>query len=152
LTSGEGPGAEVHAASFIRQRRMILDRELRSNQAELSRILVHEVFHFVWVRLSNNARNSWRGVLEKEIEQHARGELGWSSEYRKTALLGESARSFASRRWSEYSCESFCDTAAWIYAAFLAEHEEHTLAARFRKTRRAWFAGLIEAHGGGLWV
>jgi hypothetical protein len=43
------------------------------------------------------------------------------------------------RRWREYCCESFCDTAAWLYAG-VARHEEFTLAAPLRAARRKWFA------------
>ena len=37
----------VHAATFIRQRRIVLDAELLSSDDELRRILIHELFHFV---------------------------------------------------------------------------------------------------------
>jgi len=50
------------------------------------------------------------------------------------------------RGWREYLCESFCDTGAWLYAG-VKGHDEYTLAARFRKRRRAWFA---EAFRGGV--
>ena len=30
------------------------------------------------------------------------------------------------RRWREYCCESFCDTAAWMYSG-VERHEEFTL-------------------------
>ena len=42
----------------------------------------------------------------------------------------------------EYCCESFCDTAAWLYAG-AASHAEFTLALRFRRRRQAWFAQNI---------
>ena len=53
------------------------------------------------------------------------------------------------RRWSEYACESFCDTAAWLYAG-AGEHAEFTLAARWSEARRAWFAALEARHPAGL--
>lgn len=124
---------EVHAATFIRQRRIVLDRALLARRTELSRILIHELFHFVWVRLSNAQRNGYGAALEDELAARARGELGWSSEMRKQAL---GAR--AGCAWREYICESFCDTAAWLYSG-ARRHEEFTLAQRFRKRRAAWF-------------
>lgn len=147
LLTGGGHGTEVHAASFIRRRRIVFDEALRHNAAELSRILVHEIFHFAWVRLSNRSRQSWRQILRYEFARGARGELGWSSESRKSAIRS-SAGVTPDRVWSEYSCESFCDTAAWIYAAG-GEHEEFTLARRFRELRRTWFRS-IESHGAGV--
>ena len=140
LHSGEGPGAEVHAASFLRRRELVLDEALRDDGPELARILTHELFHFVWIRLGNRQRQDWEAVLLKELAARARGELGWSAECRKQRLSGEDWRE-RKRRWREYCCESFCDTAAWIYGG-LGDHDEFTLAERFRARRRAWFAHL----------
>ena len=58
---------------------------------------------------------------------------------RKQALRGTSGR-----RWREYLCESFCDTAAWLYSG-LPSHEEFTLAPRFRRPRARWFADRFSA-------
>jgi hypothetical protein len=128
LRSGASGGAAVHAASFIRKREMVLELELVSEAHEMARVLVHELFHFAWVRLSNQARRSFESLIETEIAMGARGELGWSSEMRKTA--GGKRR--------DYICESFCDTAAWLYAG-LAKHDEFTLAKRHRVVRARWF-------------
>jgi hypothetical protein len=144
----QAPGEAVHAASSIRHRQMIFDQELRRNPAELSRILVHELFHFAWVRLSNDTRRSWGALVEVEMARRARGELGWSAEWRKQLLVATSG-SAPGRRWSEYACESFCDTAAWLYAG-AGEHAEFTLAARWSEARRAWFAALEARHPAGL--
>jgi len=57
---------------------------------ELSRILVHELFHFAWVRLSNDTRRSWGALVEVEMARRARGELGWSAEWRKQLLVATS--------------------------------------------------------------
>jgi hypothetical protein len=141
-------GEAVHAASSIRHRQLIFDQELRRNPAELSRILVHEVFHFAWVRLSNDTRRSWGALLELEMARRARGELGWSAEWRKRLFVATSG-SAPGRRWSEYACESFCDTAAWLYAG-AGDHAEFTLAARWTGARRAWFATLEARHPAGL--
>ena len=130
-------GQEVHAATFIRQRRIVLDRALLASRAELGRILVHELFHFVWVRLSNAQRHGYAAAIENELEARARGELGWSAEMRKRALASR-----AGRAWREYVCESFCDTAAWLYSG-VRRHQEFTLAPRFRERRAAWFAAAF---------
>ena len=148
LRTGGGRGTEVHAASFIRERRLVFDQSLRTDPGELSRILIHELFHFVWVRLSNGARQSWRQLLAHEFDRGARGELGWSADIRKSAIRSSTTVT-ASRAWSEYSCESFCDTAAWIYAS-AGEHEEFTLARRFRAIRRAWFRTMASHRNGGM--
>jgi hypothetical protein len=146
LRLGGSRGAEVHAASFIRERRVVLDEALRGDAVELRRILVHELFHFAWVRLPNAERDAWKRHLRHEVDARARGELGWSAESRKSALArGGSVTS--PRAWSEYCCESFCDTAAWMYAA-AGEHAEFTLAAGRRAARRAWFYALVRRQGG----
>ena len=104
---------------------------------------MHEIFHFAWVRLSNQTRRSWEGVLAAELAVRARGELGWSSEWRKNKLRQDKlALSDVRGRkpaWRRYVCESFCDTSAWLYAG-LRVHDEYTLAAGPRRVRRAWFA------------
>jgi hypothetical protein len=128
---------EIHAGAFLRERRIAFDAELGADRRELARIFVHELFHFVWLRLGNARRWSWEDVLQGELEAHARGELGWSAEWRKQALAPEDCRN-RSRRWREYACESFCDTAAWMFSGVRA-HAEFTLGRRFRERRRRWF-------------
>jgi hypothetical protein len=126
------------AATHIPRRRILLDAGLLAQPGEFERILVHEIFHFAWVRLSNQTRRSWEGVLAAELAARARGELGWSSEWRKNKLT----RAGILRRtpaWRRYICESFCDTAAWLCAG-LRRHGEYTLSARPRRIRRRWFA------------
>jgi len=126
-------GQEVHAATFIRQRLIVLDSALHGNRANLRRILLHELFHFAWARLGNAARHEYEVVIGDEMKARARGELGWSSEMRKKELRRRSGRG-----WREYACESFCDTAAWLHSG-IKRHEEFTLALRFRKRRKVWF-------------
>jgi hypothetical protein len=137
LESGEGKGREVHAASFLRERRIVLDGALRQQPGELARILVHELFHFVWLRAGNPARRSYEILLADELRRRARGELGWSAECRKVELDTRD-RTTRSRAWREYACESFCDTAAWLWAR-AEEHDEYTLRKRFRTGRQTWF-------------
>jgi hypothetical protein len=128
----------VHAGSFLRERRIALD----CTHAEFPRIFVHEVAHFIWLRLGNASRFHYEDLVRSEIAVRARGELGWSAEWRKNAL-GTGDVAGRTRRWREYCCESFCDTAAWIYSG-VARHEEFTLGVRWRRGRRAWFAGVLE--------
>jgi hypothetical protein len=126
------------AATHIPRRVILLDAGLLDQPGEFERILVHEIFHFVWVRLSNQTRRSWEGILAGELAARARGELGWSAEWRKTKVGRPDVR----RRtpgWRRYVCESFCDTSAWLYAG-LRQHDEYTLAAPARRARRSWFA------------
>lgn len=131
-------GEPVHAGSHIRERLIILDEWLAAHPRELSRILIHEVFHFAWGRLGNARRNEFGKLVRNEFARRARGELGWSAEYRKLALLREGLGDIESARWREYICESFCDTAAWLYSG-IAEHDEFTLGARHRRRRERWF-------------
>jgi hypothetical protein len=128
----------VHAGSFLRERRIAFD----CTRAEFPRVFVHELFHFVWLRAGNQVRRSWETHLASEFVAHVRGELGWSAEWRKSALVSVDRRA-RTRRWREYCCESFCDTAAWLYSG-VARHPEFTIAARFRARRRAWFGNSIE--------
>jgi hypothetical protein len=156
LYSGRAFGHPVHAGSFIRKREIVLDRELERQPKELARILVHELFHFAWVRLGNQRRRSFEALLREEWERGARGELGWSAEWRKRAILKraidaagagnpEDSGSLAgSAAWREYLCESFCDTGAWIYSG-VRRHPEYTLAARHRDRRAEWFRGAFQA-------
>jgi hypothetical protein len=144
LYSNRPRGQPVYAGSFIRKRRIVLDRELESQPRELARILVHELFHFAWVRLGNPARRSDEVLVRAEWTQRARGELGWSAESRKRMLLKRSSRPAVSAAWREYLCESFCDTAAWIYSG-IRRHPEYTLAARHRDRRAQWFRAVFGA-------
>jgi hypothetical protein len=129
----------VHAGTFVRERRMAFD----CSRAEFRRIFVHELFHFIWVRLGNPARRSYELLVKGEWQARARGELGWSAEWRKRALPAGEVQS-RGRRWREYCCESFCDTAAWLYSG-ARRHGEFTLAETHRARRRAWFAQRIES-------
>jgi hypothetical protein len=128
LRDRRGP---VHAGAFLRERRIAFD----CTRAEFPRIFAHEAAHFVWLRLGNPARRRWEALLASET---AKGELGWSSQWRKSELT-VADRSARTRRWREYCCEAFCDTAAWLWSG-VARHPEFTLAERYRGARRRWFA------------
>jgi hypothetical protein len=132
-------GTAVHAASFIRERRVVLERELLTNPALLRLILVHEFFHFIWPCLSNELRESYSGLLETELGSGARGEIGESSSVRKDAFAA------GGRCWKEYVCESFCDTGAWLYSG-IERHRTFRLAIRWQKARRNWFRGAFERY------
>lgn len=130
-------GNPAHAATFIRGRETILDPALKKHPGQHRRVLLHEHFHFAWVRLGNRRRAAWEAFLKAEWEAHARGEAGWSAEWRKQKL---SAADIAqrTRRWREYCCESFCDTAAFVMDA-RSDRSEVTLSAGRRRARIAWF-------------
>ncbi len=122
----------------------MLDAALLSSPREMTRILVHEIFHFVWMRLGNSTRRAYEHLLRREIQRGAKGELGWSAELRKQSLrrLDLDRRT---RRWREYVCESFCDTAAWLFGG-ARQHSEFTLPPLYRGERRQWFrhAGTLK--------
>jgi hypothetical protein len=126
----------AHASTFIRQRLIILDIDLKNDPEELHRVLLHEQFHFVWVRLGNPLRLSWEALLRSEWQSGSRGETGWSAEWRKRNLSDRDVE-HRTRTWREYCCESFCDTAAWILGG---SENEVTLAARHRRERKTWYA------------
>jgi len=126
-----------HASTSIPRRVILLDAGVLAERGEFERILVHELFHFVWVRLSNASRRAWEDVLREEIAGGIGGEMGWSSEWRKDQLANDSARK-RDGRWRRYACESFCDTAAWMFSG-VESHGEFTLGLHAEKVRRRWF-------------
>jgi len=134
----DGAGSPAHAATYLRQRRMVIEEALMADPEDFARIFVHELFHFVWLRLGNARRRSYERLVAGELGRSALGELGWSAEWRKGKLVRRD-RTARTRRWREYCCESFCDTAASVYAG-VERHEEFTLATRLRAARRKWFA------------
>jgi hypothetical protein len=131
------------AATHIPERRILLDRAVLHQSGDFERILVHEIFHFVWVRLGNAKRRSWEVLLAEECRSKTTGELGFSAEWRKNKLTLADIRA-RTPAWRRYACESFCDTAAWLYSA-LAGHEEFTLGRTARTRRRGWFREYIGA-------
>ena len=133
----DGVGTAVHAASFIRLRRIILEEELLAQSDLFRLILCHELFHFVWVRLGNPARNSFHTLLEHEYRAAARGELGESASVRKELLKNRLEPFQKSFGWREYACESFCDTAAWFHFRDVPDLHR-SLAARWWKQRERW--------------
>ncbi len=145
LYSGGFAGQAIHAASDLRQRSIVFDQALLSDPSELRRIVMHELFHFAWIRLGNPVRRQWEEILLAERRSRARGELGWSAEGRKRELTGADPRT-RSRSWREYACESFCDTAAWLLTG-MPSHPEATLALRHAHRRAEWFIALFHTRG-----
>ena len=137
LLSQGSIGSPIYAATHIHKRFIVLDADLKSLKREMARIVVHEIFHFAWVRLGNQRRRSYERLLRQEIQNSARGELGWSAESRKRELTSRDCRN-RTRKWREYCCESFCDTGAWLYSG-VRIHDEFTLALRRRHARSVWF-------------
>ena len=135
LVTHAATGAEVHAASFLRKRLIVLDSALLDEPRELKRIWIHELYHFVWWRMPPAARASWERLLAREITCRTPGELGWSAESRKQKLTARDRRE-RTRRWREYCCESFCDSAAWLVSR--GRHGEFTLREPHRTARRKW--------------
>jgi hypothetical protein len=127
--SSTGRGIPVHAASFIPKREIVLETALLRRPRALRLIMVHEIFHFVWASLGNPRRREFTALLQIEVTGRARGELGDSSLLQKDLLPGS---------WRDYVCESFCDTAGWLYAG-VSSSQAFTLAARWRKRRQEWF-------------
>jgi hypothetical protein len=133
LSGSPDRGVAVHAATFIRRREIILETELTRKPSDLRLITVHEIFHFAWARLGNSARRAWTALLEAESAARSRGELGESSSVKKSPGCTR-----------DYVCESFCDTAAWLYAG-VRRSRHFTLAERWSGRRRAWFEDIFGA-------
>jgi hypothetical protein len=132
------PSLGTHiAGASIPGRLILLDAAVFARHGEFERVLIHELFHFAWVRLSNERRRGWEQVLKRELRENITGELGWSAEWRKDTLTrADTLR--RTPRWRRYACESFCDTAAWLFSG-LSAHNEFTLALRTCRARRQWF-------------
>jgi len=133
LSGSTGCGVAIYAASFIRKRRIVLESGLRRQRRLFRLILLHEIFHFVWSRLGKEKRRQYSQILEREISEHAKGELGHSAQLKKDACPAPGTGA-----WRDYVCESFCDTAAFVFAGF-THHSAFTLGKRWRRARRDWF-------------
>ncbi|MBV8072977.1 MAG: hypothetical protein JO270_23955 [Acidobacteriaceae bacterium] len=140
LSGSPDRGTQIHAASFVHDRHIVLDSYLLSRPYLLRLILVHEIFHFVWPRLGNPARAAYEELVSVERDCGARGELGESAALSKLSLKAAANCTNDNRRvrWRDYICESFCDTAAWLYAG-VGRHREFTLGQRWRDRRTEWF-------------
>ncbi len=135
-------GTPVHAAAFIRRREIILEKELLQEPDTLRLILIHELFHFVWARLGNSTRAAFADVVSAELQMGAKGELGESADVKKVALRLKNPGP-RSQLWRDYACESFCDTAAWLYSGAELD-SEFRLAKRWRELRQRWFQATFD--------
>ncbi len=105
LGLGPGPGDEVFAASFLNQRRILLDVTLLDHAPSLVNIFTHEIFHFVWRRLPNAERGAWSELLQNEktpLHPSLSSRLAFEAHQKRPTPA----------RWKHYVCEAFCDTAA----------------------------------------
>ncbi len=136
LLSSEERGTPVYAASFIRRRCIVLDSALLATPRLLRAILVHELSHFVWVRLSNLSRNQFSLLIQQEHGSKARGEVGESASVHKLALSSSWASGHA-RLWRNYICESFCDTSAAVFVPDAPRPRPH-LSLRWLRIRCEW--------------
>jgi len=91
------------------------------------------------VRLGNQKRRAWEQHLAAEWRARARGEAGWSAEWRKKTLTRQDVE-VRTKRWREYCCESFCDTGAWLRSGAMSEN---TLGAARQRGRADWFAANL---------
>lgn len=141
LLSQSDKGIAVHAGSFLHKRKIILETELLRTPHRLARIFVHEVFHFVWWKLGPDRRAEYASLIAREIRTGVEGELGWSAECRKKQLTSQDVR-LRSARWKLYVCESFCDTAAWMFGG-RRRYAEATLPFEQREQRKRWIAHAL---------
>lgn len=132
----------MYAGSFLRRRSIVLEQQMVKTPRVLERIFVHEVFHFVWSKLSRPLRDSYAELIRAEFRRSVKGELGWSAESMKMALTPEDVAE-ASRKWKDYLCESFCDTAGWMYGR-ASRYTEMTLDRKSRDLRRSWVEQHLE--------
>ncbi len=149
----DAPRERTHAVSFIPQRYIVLDASLFRQRVEVGRILYHELSHFLWPRLGNPKRRRFQAVLQRELQERARGELGYSSEQRKSSLIAEETsgvlRASLGRKQLDYSCESFCDTGAYVLLGKerRERHSEYTLSATARRRRCSIWRQIVLAGG-----
>lgn len=127
LAFGEGPGEEVFAASFLTRREVVLDEDLVRHAPDLVNIFTHEIYHFVWRRLSNAVRQEWMDLLGAE---KTRLHTGLSSRLR----FEEFQQKPTDRHWKNYVCEAFTDTAAALGDPTRIVSSQ----------RRKWFANLMK--------
>lgn len=133
LLTAEARGTPVHAASFIRQRRIILESQLLTRPAALQAIFLHELFHFAWRRMGNPQRLSFTEVISYEVSRRAAGEIAESATVAKARWRSKPT---STALWKNYVCEAFCDTAAFLYSQRPKTPE---MAAHWLTRRRAWF-------------
>ncbi len=112
LYSDKRFGQPVYAATFIRKRQIVLDQELERRPRELDRILTHELFHFVWARLSNRSRDSYEALVRRGMDPA----LAW-----RTGLVGRIPKvgCYAVPRRSPSAPNAGASTCARVFAILL---------------------------------
>ena len=135
-------GSPVYAATFVRERKIVLDTDLLRRPRLLRLIFLHELFHFVWVRLGNRKRHEFAAMLRRELENCARGEMGESSGVQKERVLNQGS-GCSSQVWRDYACEAFCDTAAWLFAG-KPRLPVGALTRPWRERRERWLLAACE--------
>lgn len=124
---GPGPGEEVFAASFLARREIVFASELLDHAPALVEIFAHEIYHFAWRRLGNVERAAWAQLLQGETKpKHA----GLSSRLRYEEFIERRA----DRRWKNYVCEAFCDTAGAMTQP----------KSKISSQRKQWFKRLLK--------
>ena len=73
LSGSPDCGYAVHAASFLPGRHIVIESGLPRYRRLFRFVLLHEIFHFVWVRLGNVKRAEFNLLLEREFAAGARG-------------------------------------------------------------------------------
>jgi hypothetical protein len=87
-------------------------------------------------------RAAYEALIAAEFDSGKTGEMAWSAEWRRNDLISGD-REGRTRRWREYLCESFCDTAA-AYALGIESHPEITLGPGARRRRHQWMAANLD--------
>lgn len=136
LLSRSSSGTPVYAGSLLEKRQITLDSCLLRTPNVLARIFVHEIFHFVWWRAGNRLRWEFEELIKAEWTSKVQGELGWSSESLKLNMSRADVRQ-RTPRWRLYLCESFCDTAGYLFGSSRPT-VEITLDPLARAVRRRW--------------
>lgn len=95
--------------------------------------------------MNNAQRRQWGDLLRSE---QSKGELGWSSEWRRRRLSADDP-SLNTRRWREYVSESFSDTGAWIESGGAGD-QDRKLGRRWIE-RRERFLFELKSHWNGVW-
>ena len=139
----------THAVSFIPERYVVLNADLFHRRVELGRILYHELCHFLWPRLGNPKRRRFQAHIVRELRTGIRGELGYSSEYRKQNIKSTIRQKLSSaanrRRTLDYVCESFCDTGSFVLLGNERRkgHSEYSLSRRALRERLSLWSEMV---------
>jgi hypothetical protein len=121
----------------MRERRIVFDAELAADPQEFARIFVHEVFHFVWLRLGNPRRWSYEALLREEMRAARAASWAGPRSGASIALAARDAWRAAPGAGANTSARASATQRPGSFRA--SAHPEYTLARRFRERRRQWF-------------